>query len=222
MLPSGLWSTGFQLPVRAGSTSELLGVFSKQSMTKKGDFLGIASVSFSRRTLLLLGHHFTATDGTSITENHTTWVDAGKSVVTVIGAWLISTSQQRKWQPHILHRNHKQSVSDDIPVAHKAVFFFRNLEKELVIMLSLTVICQGKLDLLRQFNNLLKNSVANRNAVVSSSTVNAYRSVYPPSLTSFFVSSCFVFCLSHLWLLSRDRSESQSRQRLLFCSSCFV
>lgn len=61
-------------------------VFSKQSVTKMGIFWGIASASFRGRTLLLPGHRSTSTDGASITVGHTTRVDLGKSVVTVIGA----------------------------------------------------------------------------------------------------------------------------------------
>lgn len=45
----------------------------------------------------------------------------------------------------------------------------------MVILLSLTVIFQGKLDLFRQFNGLLKDSEANRNAVVLSSLVISLR-----------------------------------------------
>lgn len=102
-----------------GGAVSVRGIF--QTMhDKNGDFLKIASMSFRRRTLLLLGHHSTATDGTSITDNHTTRVDLGKSVVTAIGAWLISSPQQRKWQPYI--RNHKHLLSDEILLAQKAVF----------------------------------------------------------------------------------------------------
>lgn len=76
----------FRCQLEQGLPESYWGIFQTVYDKKKGDFLGIASVSFSRRTLLLLGHHFIATDGTSITENHTTWVDVDKSVVTVIGA----------------------------------------------------------------------------------------------------------------------------------------
>lgn len=76
------------------------GKYFLNSPWQNGDFLGIASVSFRRRTPLCLGHCSTATDGTSITVNHTTWVDLAKSVVAVIGAWLLFSTQQRKRQPN--------------------------------------------------------------------------------------------------------------------------
>lgn len=189
------------------------GHFPNSLWQKKGDFLGIASVSFSRRTLLLLGHHFIATDGTSITENHTTWVDVGKSVVTVIGAWLISTSQQRKWQPQITNSPFQMTSS-----LHTGMFF-RNSEKELVIMLSLTVIFQGKLDLLRQFNSLLKQwSKQKCRCLIKHGEC---LSLCLATFVNLFL-CLFLRCLSYLWLRCRKRSESQRRRRLLFCSSCFV
>lgn len=67
---------------------------------QNGDFLGIASVSFRRRTPLLLGHHCTATDWSSITVNHTTRVGLAKTVVTVIGAWLLFCTWRQKRQPN--------------------------------------------------------------------------------------------------------------------------
>lgn len=105
---------------------KLIGIFPTVH-DKNGDFLGIASVSIGRQTLLLLGHHCTATDGTSITVNHTTRVDWGKSVVTVIGPWLLSSPQRRKWQPYILHRNHKTVAFRWNSSSHKRSVL-RNLE----------------------------------------------------------------------------------------------
>lgn len=81
-------------------TRTATGRYFPNSPWQNGDFLGNASVSFRRRTPLLLGHHSTATDGSSITVNHTTRVGLAKTVVTVIGAWLLFCTWRRKWQPN--------------------------------------------------------------------------------------------------------------------------
>lgn len=86
-------------------------VFSKHSMRKRKREIFWGLFHLKSWTILLLGHHSTATDGTNITINLITRVDLGNSVVTTIEVWLHSSPQKRKCQPYILHRNHKQLVS---------------------------------------------------------------------------------------------------------------
>lgn len=81
-------------------TRTATGRYFPNSPWQNGDFLGIASVSFRRRTPLLLGHRSPATDGSSITVNHTTRVGLAKTVVTVIGAWLLFCTWRRNRQPN--------------------------------------------------------------------------------------------------------------------------
>lgn len=79
-------------------TTTASGRYFLSSPWQNGDFLGIASASFRRRTPLLLGHHRTTADGSSVTVNHTTRVGLAKTVVTMIGAWLLFRTWRRKRQ----------------------------------------------------------------------------------------------------------------------------
>lgn len=82
------------------ATTTATGRYVPSSPWRNGDFLEIASASFRRRTPLLQGHRSTATDGSSITVNHTTRAGLAKTDVTVIGAWLLFCTWRRKRQPN--------------------------------------------------------------------------------------------------------------------------
>lgn len=82
------------------ATTTATGRYVPSSPWQNGDFLEIASASFRRQTPLLQGHGSTATDGSSITVNHTTRAGLAKTVVTMIGAWLLFCTWQKKRQPN--------------------------------------------------------------------------------------------------------------------------
>lgn len=164
------------------------GKYFPNSPWQNGDFLGIASVSFRRRTPLRLGHCSTATDGTSITVNHTTWVDLAKSVVAVIGAWLLFSTQQRKRRPN--------SCFLIKSLRHKSPFIKQLRSKTLLWHRIL-----GNLASSRQLNGLLKGG-----KTLKCVCFTKYVSFMSSRLRTIFLCvSCFGCHIFHIWLFCRKR-----------------